>query len=61
MGAYASVLSFLELSDKLRDLADANYDTVGRTLEEENLPKRIYLSRRFNKPKALSSKGTKNA
>jgi len=63
MGAYASVLSSLGLSDRLRDLADANYDTVGRTLEEENLPKRIYLSRRFNKPtalKALSSKETKN-
>jgi len=57
MGAYASVLSSLGLTDRLRDLADANYDTVGRMLEEENLPKRIYLSRRFNKPAPLEKEG----
>jgi transcriptional regulator with XRE-family HTH domain len=41
--SYASVLFSLGLIDRLRDLADANYDTTGRLLEEEHLPKRIRL------------------
>jgi transcriptional regulator with XRE-family HTH domain len=57
MGAYASVLSSLGLIDRLRDLADTNYDTVGRTLEEERLPKRI----RLKKSHTPRSKGTDNA
>jgi transcriptional regulator with XRE-family HTH domain len=57
MGAYAAVLFSLGLTDRLRDIADANYDTVGRMLEEEHLPKRI----RLKKSKSLNSKGTKNA
>ena len=43
MGAYASILFSLGLIDRLRDLADANYDATGRILEEERLPKRIRL------------------
>lgn len=45
MGAYAAVLFSLGLIDRLRDLADANYDETGRILEEERLPKRIRLSK----------------
>lgn len=43
MGAYASALFVLGLTDNLRDLADASHDLVGRALEEENLPKRVRL------------------
>jgi len=45
LGGYASVLFVLGLIDRLKDLADANHDLIGRRLEEEALPKRIYLSR----------------
>jgi transcriptional regulator with XRE-family HTH domain len=41
MGAYASVLFGLGLTDRLRDLADVNYDPIGRMLDEEHLPKRV--------------------
>jgi hypothetical protein len=62
IGAYASVLSSLGLTDRLRDLADENYDTVGRTPEEERLPKRIRLKKSKTLSfKKLSFKRTKNA
>jgi transcriptional regulator with XRE-family HTH domain len=51
MGAYAAVLFSLGLTERLRDLADANYDQTGRILEEERLPKRI----RMRKPKETSN------
>ena len=41
MGAYASALFVLGMSDQLASLAHASQDIVGRELEEENLPKRI--------------------
>jgi transcriptional regulator with XRE-family HTH domain len=41
MGAYASALFVLGMSEHLRRVADASHDIVGRELEEENLPKRI--------------------
>lgn len=41
MGAYASALFVLGMSDHLSDLADASHDIIGRELEEESLPKRI--------------------
>jgi transcriptional regulator with XRE-family HTH domain len=41
LGRYASVLFVLGMTERLSNLVDANYDTVGRMLEEENLPKRI--------------------
>ncbi len=43
LGRYANVLFVLGLTERLSGLADANFDTVGRMLEEENLPKRIRL------------------
>ncbi|MDR3256383.1 MAG: hypothetical protein LBT18_01825 [Endomicrobium sp.] len=43
MAGYASVLFILGLTDKLRDIADANNDLTGRILEEENLPQRIHI------------------
>ena len=43
MGGYVSVLFALGLIDRLKDLADANHDKVGRALEEEHLPKRVRL------------------
>ena len=51
LGGYANVLFALGLTDRLSDLADATFDTVGRMLEEENLPKRI----RFPTKKASSN------
>ena len=41
MGIYATVLFILGMSDRLKDLAELQYDQVGRILEEEFLPKRI--------------------
>lgn len=43
LGSYASVLFVLGLTDRLKNLVDANNDPVGRALEEERLPKRIHL------------------
>lgn len=43
LGRYATVLFVLGLTDRLSILADATFDTVGRRLEEENLPQRIRL------------------
>ncbi len=44
MGSYASVIFALGMTDRLRDLIDANHDLVGRGLEEERLPKRVRIS-----------------
>ena len=41
MGAYASALFVLGMSEHLTRVADASHDIVGRELEEESLPKRI--------------------
>ena len=49
LGGYASVLFVLGLTDRLKDLVDANHDLIGRELAEEALPKRIYLSRSAKK------------
>lgn len=46
LGNYASVLFALGMVDRLADVADARYDSVGLELEEERLPQRIRLSRR---------------
>jgi transcriptional regulator with XRE-family HTH domain len=45
IGNYAAVLFALGLVERIADLADATHDTVGRALEEEQLPLRIRLSR----------------
>ncbi|MFO1257829.1 MAG: helix-turn-helix domain-containing protein [Gammaproteobacteria bacterium] len=44
MASYAQVLFVLGMTDRLKDFMDANYDLIGRDLEEENLPKRIRKS-----------------
>lgn len=41
MGAYATALFVLGMSEQLARVADASHDIVGRELEEESLPKRI--------------------
>ena len=51
VGNFATVLFALGLIERLAALADATHDTVGRELEEEQLPERIRLSRSRNEPK----------
>ena len=46
LGIYATLLFVLGLVDRIGDLADAGNDTVGRKLEEENLPQRIRGSKK---------------
>ena len=46
VGNYARVLFVMGMIDRLADLADAKSDPVGLRLEEENLPKRIRMSKR---------------
>jgi len=45
MGSYAAVIFVLGMTDRLKDLLDANHDLVGRGLEEERLPKRVRMSK----------------
>jgi transcriptional regulator with XRE-family HTH domain len=49
MGAYASALFVLGMSDHLARVADAFHDIVGRELEEESLPKRIRTPQGYKK------------
>ncbi len=51
IGNYAAVLFALGLVDRISDLASAMHDTVGRELEEEQLPVRIRLSRPRKEPR----------
>src|ERR1041385_5299602 len=46
LGNYATVLFALGMVDRLADVADPRHDSVGLTLEEEHLPKRIRLPKR---------------
>jgi transcriptional regulator with XRE-family HTH domain len=48
IGNYVAVLFALGLVDRVADLADPGHDTIGRELEEEQLPERIRLSRPRN-------------
>lgn len=41
LGNYATVLFILGMIDRVADLVDVKYDTLGLDLEEEYLPKRI--------------------
>jgi hypothetical protein len=41
VGAYATVLFVLGMTDRFAELADARFDRVGLALEEERLPQRI--------------------
>jgi transcriptional regulator with XRE-family HTH domain len=54
IGNYATVLFALGLIDRFASLADATQDTVGRELEEEQLPERIRL-RSPKQPKSPKS------
>lgn len=45
-GTYATVLFVLGMLDRLADVADPRYDTVGRELDEEHLPQRIRIPKR---------------
>jgi hypothetical protein len=47
IGIYATVLFVLGLSDRIADLADISHDPLGRTLAEEQLPKRVRTSQRL--------------
>jgi hypothetical protein len=51
LGIYATVLFILGLDKRLGDLADVRADEIGLALEEERLPKRIYLPRRQRETK----------
>jgi len=48
MAGYASTLFVLGMTDRLKDLVDARHDITGRSLEEENLPKRIRHKKRYD-------------
>ena len=45
-GIYASVLFVLGLTSRVADLADSSNDLLGRSLEEEHLPKRIRIPKK---------------
>ena len=46
VGVYAKVLFILGMVDRLADLVDPKFDTLGLGLEAEILPKRIRFSRK---------------
>jgi hypothetical protein len=48
VGTYASVLFVLGMTDRFAELADARFDRVGLSLEEERLPKRIRSKSKVN-------------
>jgi len=52
LGTYATVLSELEMGERLANLADIGSDRIGLMLEEGRFPKRVRLSR-----KSLSDPG----
>ena len=45
LGIYASVLFVLGMANRIGDLADVAQDSVGLSLEEERLPRRIRAAR----------------
>ena len=45
LGGYASVIFVLGMTERLSELADVKHDLIGLRLEEENLPKRIRLTK----------------
>ncbi len=48
-GNYASILFILGMMDRLKDIADAQYDLTGRMLEEEKLPQRVRVPKQKKK------------
>jgi hypothetical protein len=51
MGAYATVLFVLGLTDRLAELADIKSDEVGLALDQERLPRRIRVRSPLLNPK----------
>ncbi len=51
LGIYATVLFILGLDKRLADLVDVRSDDIGLGLDEDRLPKKIYLPRRKRQPK----------
>jgi len=45
LGSYAAVLFSLDMIERLNDLADVRFDSIGLAVEEEHLPQRIRLKR----------------
>lgn len=45
LGAYAKILFVMRMVDRLADLVDPKFDTLGLELESESLPKRIRIPR----------------
>ena len=45
LGSFVSVLFSLGMIDRLKEIADASHDHVGRQLEEEQLPQRIHTKK----------------
>ena len=43
IAAYSTVLFILGMIDRFAEIADAKFDEVGRSLRDEQLPKRIRL------------------
>ncbi len=48
LGAYAKILFVLGMVERLAELSDPKFDTLGLGLEAENLPKRIRIPRKEN-------------
>ena len=46
IGILGSVLFAIDLLERLQELADPQYDSLGRMLEEEHLPQRIRRDKR---------------
>ncbi|MEI6057110.1 MAG: helix-turn-helix transcriptional regulator [Lentisphaerota bacterium] len=54
IGGYSLVLFAMGMTERIKDLLDANHDLIGRELEEERLPKRIRM------PKSINYKDSEN-
>jgi hypothetical protein len=50
VAAYATVLFVLGMIDRFAEIADAKFDQIGRSLDDERLPKRIRLKSPFLPP-----------
>jgi transcriptional regulator with XRE-family HTH domain len=48
MGSYGAVLFVLGMEKRLSDLVDSMHDSLGRRLEDENLPQRIRIPNKTN-------------
>jgi transcriptional regulator with XRE-family HTH domain len=58
VAAYATVLFVLGMIDRFAEIADAKFDEIGRSLDDERLPKRIRLKSPFLPPPAAMREKT---